>query len=299
MTASPLLRAIIAMTIASAFIAFTTVMAKGLAGGFETDTTLHPLQVGFGRFFFAAILWTLIWFGTGQRFEKVHLRLHGIRVLLGYLTSTSIFWASSLMVLADATAISFLSPMITLLLAWLFLHERVGWMRIFAVAVMVTGAMILLRPGTSAFQPAALIALFAALTGGVEAIAIKVLTNRERVLQILFINNLMGVFLATALASLVWVWPTPFQWTALASVGLGMAAAQISFTWAMRQVEASVIMPFIYTSLLFAAFMDFWLFGDLPDAWAGVGALVIVAGGILLAWRESVRRSPAREPESD
>ena len=190
-------------------------------------------------------------------------------------------------------------PRITLLLAWLFLRERVGWMRIFAVAVMVTGAMILLRPGTSAFQPAALIALFAALTGGVEAIAIKVLTNRERVLQILFINNLMGVFLATALASLVWVWPTPFQWTALASVGLGMAAAQISFTWAMRQVEASVIMPFIYTSLLFAAVMDFWLFGDLPDAWAGVGALVIVAGGILLAWRESVRRSPAREPESD
>ena len=185
MTASPLLRAIIAMTIASAFIAFTTVMAKGLAGGFETDTTLHPLQVGFGRFFFAAILWALIWFGTGQRFEKVHLRLHGIRVLLGYLTSTSIFWASSLMVLADATAISFLSPMITLLLAWLFLRERVGWMRIFAVAVMVTGAMILLRPGTSAFQPAALIALFAALTGGVEAIAIKVLTNRERVLEIL------------------------------------------------------------------------------------------------------------------
>ena len=297
MTASPLFRAILAMTIASAFIAFTTVMAKGLAGGFETETTLHPLQVGFGRFFFAAMLWTAIWYGTRQQFEKVHLPLHGMRVVLGYLTSTSIFWAASLMVLADATAISFLSPVVTLFLAWLFLRERVGWMRILAVGVMVTGAMILLRPGTSAFQPAALIALFAALTGGAESIAIKMLTNRERVLQILFINNLIGVVIATAIASFVWVWPTPFQWAALASVGFGMAGAQITFTWAMRQVEASVIMPFIYTSLMFAALMDFWLFGDFPDVWAGVGAVVIVFGGILLAWRETVRSKARQEVE--
>ncbi|MGA0235528.1 MAG: DMT family transporter [Alphaproteobacteria bacterium] len=297
MTASPLFRAILAMTIASAFIAFTTVMAKGLAGGFETETTLHPLQVGFGRFFFAAMLWTAIWYGTRQQFEKVHLPLHGMRVVLGYLTSTSIFWAASLMVLADATAISFLSPVVTLFLAWLFLRERVGWMRILAVGVMVTGAMILLRPGTSAFQPAALIALFAALTGGAESIAIKMLTNRERVLQILFINNLIGVVIATAIALFVWVWPTPFQWAALAFVGFGMAGAQITFTWAMRQVEASVIMPFIYTSLLFAALMDFWLFGDFPDVWAGVGAVVIVSGGILLAWRETVRSKARQEGE--
>lgn len=297
MTASPFFRAILAMTVASAFIAFTTVIAKGLAGGFETETNLHPLQVGFGRFFFAAILWSTIWFGTRQRFEKVHLPLHGMRVVLGYLTSTSIFWAASLMILADATAISFLSPIVTLLLAWLFLRERVGWMRILAVGIMVTGAMILLRPGTSAFQPAALIALFAAMTGGAESIAIKVLTNRERLLQILFVNNLIGVVLATTIAAFVWVWPTPFQWAALASVGFGMAGAQITFTWAMRQVEASVIMPFIYTSLLFAAVMDFWLFGDFPDVWAGVGAVVIVLGGILLAWRETVRSKARQEAE--
>ena len=289
MTVSPLLRAIAAMTLASVFIAFTTVMAKGLTGSFPAETSLHPLQVGFGRFLFAAILWTTIWFATQQRFGPVNVRLHAVRVVLGYLTSTAIFWAASLMVLADATAIGFLSPVVTLFLAALILRERVGWRRVMAVAVMVTGAMILLRPGTSAFQPAALLALFAALTGGGESIAIKMLTQRERLLQILFINNVLGMILATAIASLVWVWPTPMQWLQLASVGLGMAVAQLSFIWAMRQVEASVIMPFIYTSLLFAAVMDFWLFGDLPDRWAGVGAVVIVVGGILLAWQESQR----------
>lgn len=277
------------MTLASVFIAFTTVMAKGLTGAFPAETSLHPLQVGFGRFLFAAILWTTIWFATQQRFGPVNVRLHAVRVVLGYLTSAAIFWAASLMVLADATAISFLSPVVTLFLAALILRERVGWRRVMAVAVMVTGAMILLRPGTSAFQPAALLALFAALTGGGESIAIKMLTQRERLLQILFINNVLGMILATAIASLVWVWPTPMQWLQLASVGLGMAVAQLSFIWAMRQVEASVIMPFIYTSLLFAAVMDFWLFGDLPDRWAGVGAVVIVVGGILLAWQESQR----------
>lgn len=297
MTLSPLLRAIMAMTIASAFIAFTTVMAKGLTGGFGHETTLHPLHVGFGRFLFAAILWTGVWYGSRQKFEPVHLRLHGIRVILGYLTSAAIFWSASLMVLADATAISFLSPIVTLLLAWLLLRERVGWRRIFAIGVMVAGAMILLRPGTSAFQPAALIALFAALTGGAESIAIKMLTQRERLLQILFINNLIGVVLATVVVSFVWIWPAPIQWVQLASVGLGMAVAQLSFTWAMRQVDASVIMPFIYTSLLFAAVMDFWLFGDLPDRWAGFGASIIVLGGILLAWQESRRAAAAAKTE--
>lgn len=276
--------------LASFFIAFTTMMAKGLAGRFEAEQAIHPMQVSFGRFFFSALVWTSIWFITRQKFQPIHWGIHGGRVVFGYATSLGIFWASSLMVLADATAISFLSSAVTLVLAMIFLGEKVRWVRWSAVAIMIVGSLILLRPGTSAFQPAALIALAAALMGGGEAIFIKLLTRKERLLQILFLNNLIGLVLATALASLVWVWPSPVQWAQLAAVGFGMAGAQVLFTWSMSRADASVIMPFIYSTLLFATLMDFWLFGDLPDFWAAVGAIIIVIGGAFLALREAMNQ---------
>lgn len=287
---APFYRTVGAIVVASFFIAFTTVMAKGLGGRFEAEQAVHPLQVSFGRFFFAALVWSSLWFATRQRFDPVHWNLHAGRVIFGYATSLGIFWASSLMVLADATAISFLSPAVTLVLAMLFLGERVRWVRWSAVAIMILGSLILLRPGTSAFQPAALIALAAALVGGGEAIFIKLLTRKERLIQILFLNNLIGLVLATALASLVWVWPDPVQWVQLAAVGFGMAVAQVCFTWGMSRADASVVMPFIYSSLLFATVMDFWLFGDLPDFWAAVGAATIVIGGVFLALREAMNQ---------
>ena len=299
---APFYRTVGAIVVASFFIAFTTVMAKGLAGRFEAEQALHPMQVSFGRFFFAALVWSTLWVLTRQKFERVNWQLHAGRVIFGYATSLGIFWASSLMVLADATAISFLSPAVTLVLAMLFLGERVRWVRWSAVAIMILGSLILLRPGTSAFQPAALIALAAALVGGGEAIFIKLLTRKERLIQILFLNNLIGLVLATALASLVWVWPGPVQWAQLASVGFGMAVAQALFTWGMSRADASVIMPFIYSSLLFATVMDFWLFGDLPNFWAAVGAVTIVIGGAFLALREAMNQrrqdAPAASPSS-
>ena len=108
------------------------------------------------------------------------------------------------MALADATAISFMTPVVTLILAVLILKERVGPVRWSAVAIMLIGALILLRPGTGAFQPAALIALGAALFSAVEATFIKKISALENRLQILFINNTLGMLIAVTAA--YWVW---------------------------------------------------------------------------------------------
>ncbi len=281
-------RAAASMVAASVFIAISTFLAKGVSGHFELEAEgLHPLQITAGRFIFACILWVTVVAVKRISWKPVHWRFHLARAVFGWSTVTLVFWASSLMALADATAISFLTPVVTLVLAIVFLGEKVGIVRWSAVGVMVLGSLVLLRPGTSAFQPAAFLALGAAVTSAVESTLIKRLTALEPRLQILVINNLLGLVIAVTAALLVWRSPTMAQWGLLAGVGLSMSVAQVFFLTSMRDGDASFVVPFMYSTLIFAGLLDFWIFGDAPDAIGFLGAAIIVCGAVFLAWRES------------
>lgn len=275
------------MVAASLFIAISTFLAKGLAGRFDslaTNNDLHPLQITAGRFIFGFALWVVIAAIQRLRPRDVHWGQHLARSFFGWLTVSCIFWASAQMALSDATAISFLTPVFTLLLAALVLHERIDSARICSIIVMLTGALMALRPGSDAFQPAALIALVAAITGAVEILLIKRLTQIEPRIQILLVNNLFGCLIAVGASFYVWSNPTVAQWGLMAAVGGSMAVAQILVLTSMRGADASYVAPFIYATLIFAGLLDLWVFGDTPDALGIAGAAVIVLGAVLLAW---------------
>jgi len=281
-------RAALTMVGASVFIALATFLAKGIAGRFElAEDGLHPLQITAGRFIFAWLLWMVVLAIRRPLFQWVHWRLHIVRSFFGWLTVSLIFWASSLMALADATAISFLTPVFTLVLAVMFLGEKVGPVRISAVGIMLLGALVLLRPGTSAFQPAAFLALAAAVTSAAESTMIKRLTSLEPRLQILIINNTVGLVFALCASVFVWRSPDTVQWFLLAGVGFSMSAAQVFFLTSMRDGDASFVVPFMYSTLLFASVLDYWVFGDAPDSIGLLGAAIIISGAIFLTWRES------------
>jgi len=288
------------MIAASVFIALSTFLAKGVAGHFETAAEvedIHPLQITAARFIVGWLIWTTVICIRRVPFEPILWPLHVVRTLFGWMTVTCVFWASSLMALADATAISFLTPVVTLLLAVFVLREQVGIVRWSAVAIMLAGAMVLLRPGTNAFQPAALIALIAAFTSAFEVLFIKRLTAREPRMQILFINNSIGLLIAITAAVAVWVWPSTQQTILLVGVGLSMALAQVFFLTSMRDGDASYVIPFMYSTLIFAGALDYIVFGDGPDAPGAAGASIIVFGAVFLALREAaVNRKKAAEP---
>ncbi len=287
------------MVVASVFIALSTFLAKGVAGHFDAQAQgIHPLQITAGRFIFAWMLWMAVICVKRINWQPVHWRLHVVRCVFGWATVTLVFWAGSLMALADATAISFLTPVVTLVLAIVFLGERVGVVRWSAVAIMLAGAVVLLRPGTSAFQPAALLALGAAFTSAIESTLIKKLTALESRLQILVINNTIGLLIAMTAAVFVWQVPNLMQWLLLAGVGLTMAAAQVFFLTSMRDGEASYVVPFMYSTLLFAGVLDYIVFGDAPDAIGILGACIIVGGAVFLALRESSLANSSQRTQS-
>ena len=279
------------MVVASAIIAVTSLLAKSLGRGVG-GAALHPFQVTAGRFCFAFALVLAVSLWLRPRLAGASWPTHVGRTVCGFAGVTCMFAAAAAMPLAEATAISFLSPLATMLLAIPLLGERVGPVRWSAAAIALVGAIVLIRPGTEAYQPAALIALAAAAFIGMEAILVKRLTDREPPLRILLINNAIGALLAVTAASFVWTAPSPAQWAMLATLGVSMLGAQALFLQALRVADASYVVPFFYTTLVFAAVYDVALFGEWPDRWSQIGIAIILAGAMLLALRE--RRLQAR-----
>lgn len=281
--------AVVLMICATAFIAATTLIAKAL--GTETlGPPLHPLQVSFGRFLFAWLVFASALAVLRPTVTRPDYKTHLARTLCGWSGVTLMFAAAAMMPLSDATAISFLNPIFAMILAIPLLGERVGPWRWAAAAIALAGALILIRPGSDTMQAGALLALGAAMALGLELIFMKRLAGRERPLQLLFINNSMG--LAIASCAVIWVWqaPSPAQWAGMAAIGGAMACAQVFFINALGRADASYVTPFSYLTLVFAAVYDGAVFGVIPTPLSLLGALIIIAGAALLSWRETLHR---------
>lgn len=272
--------------LATAFIAATTLLVKSL-GTDALGPPLSPLQISHGRFLFAFAALASVAAVVRPRIRAPRWRLHLGRTVFGWSGVTLMFASVAFIPLADATAISFLNPVFAMMLAIPLLGERVGPVRWGAAAIALVGALVLLRPTPASFQPAALLALGAALAMGMELIFIKKLSGREPVFQILLINNAIGLCIATLAVLTVWQPPTPMQWIALAALGGLMACAQFLFVNAMARADASFVAPFSYATLILAAFYDYAAFGVVPDRITALGAGIIIAGALMLALREA------------
>lgn len=272
-----------AMLVATGFIAGSTMTAKILGTG---EAPLHPFQISAGRFFFAFCALLIASLFLRPKFQSPNIPLHIGRALFGWLGVTGMFAAASKIPLADATAISFLNPVVAMILAIPLLGEKVGRIRWTAAGFAFLGVLLLVKPGSSAFHPAALIALAAACFMGLEITIIKKLTLTDRPLQILLINNAIGTLIACAVALFVWQTPTLIQLLLMAMVGILMVTAQTFFIQSMRSGEASLMVPFSYATLLFAGLYDLILFNVLPDTLSLIGAAIILLSGIVLAVRE-------------
>jgi drug/metabolite transporter (DMT)-like permease len=282
--------AVALMLLACALLAATTLIAKTLGPAASGEEALHPLQVTAGRFTFAALALLPIVIWLRPTFKGAAWTNHALRVAFGWAGVTCLFAAAAMMRLADATAISFLNPIVAMILSIPLLGEKVGPWRWGAAGIAFAGAIILAEPGAGAIQPAAVIALLAAIFMGAEAILIKKLSDAEPPLRILAINNMIGMALALAAASFVWRWPTPGQWLLLAALGCIMVSVQALFIQALRRGDASFVMPFFYTTLVYAALYDFLVFSEIPTVAAWTGAGLIVTGALVIAWREHVVR---------
>lgn len=282
---------------ATMLVAGTTLLAKALGNGVLGEV-VPALMVSQARFVFGFLAVALVlglrrasgrraWAEPAGGAPRPAWALHLARTSLGWLGGFLMFSAAARMPLADANALSFVSPVATMLFAVVLLGEKVGPWRWFAACVALAGAVVLLRPGAGVIQPAALLALGAAAAMGLEAILIKRLAMTEPPGRTMLINNTMGAVIGCVLAAPVFFWPTGgVVWALLVAMGVVMVTAQILYLAANQRADASFVAPFWYATLMWAALYDILIFDLWPDAVSVTGALIIVAGGLTLTWRE-------------
>lgn len=290
-------RAAIWMTAAAAMFAGMIAMIRLI----HEAHGIHAFEIAFFRNLFglAFMLPWLMRVGLGGlRTDK--LWLYTLRSVFGLLAMLTWFWAVSQMPIARAVALSFTTPLFGTVLAVLVLREVVRVRRWTATVVGFIGAMIILRPGLDAVSLPALVALGSALFIAMAMTLVKMLSRTEPINAIV---TYMVIFL-TPLSFLfaLPVWTTP-DWVALGwlvAVGGVATLAHQCVTRAFQAADATVVLPFDFTRLIWAEMLGIWVFGELSDTWTWVGAAVIAVAAIYITHRETVQgRRPPPEARAD
>lgn len=286
-------RAILFMVGAASLAAVTSLLAKTL--GLETVAAagLHPFQISAARFFFAfsaLCIFLAAMPKSRPTMTGANWKVHLIRSICGWLGITAMFAAVTKMPIADATAVSFLSPLVTMGLAVIMLNEHLGIRKIIAAGFAISGAVLILKPGLNTFQYAGFFALAAAGFMGLEGIFIKRLVQAEPAIRVLFINNAIGATVSLVAVILFWTWPTSLQWSLMAILGAVMILSQSMFIQAMKRGEASFVIPAFYSVLAFATLYDFIIFRVVPEWSVVLGAAIIISSAFFLVSRGSKQK---------
>jgi drug/metabolite transporter (DMT)-like permease len=278
----------IALIVASTvFLGISDVTAKYLSG------TLPSIEIAWIRFLVFGLIMTPAMVPGTPLFALRSAR-PGLQLMRGVaLLASSLFFITSLRYLpiAEASATGFVSPVFVTALSIVFLSESVGIRRWLATAAGLLGVLIILRPGTSAFHPAAFFPLVSALCWAATLIMTRVMSGKEHAVTIMTYSSIAGVGVLTAMVPFAWVTPSWHDILFGILIGVASTAGQWIVVLAFRYADASVLAPFSYSQLVWVTALGFVIFGEVPDGWTVVGAAFIVASGLYTAHRERVRRS--------
>lgn len=224
---------------------------------------------------------------TLDRFRTDHIWLVLSRALLLISATLGNFYALSYLPLTIISAIMFSSPIIVCFLSMTILKEQIGPWRWGAIVLGFAGVLIVIRPFGETFHPAMILPLYNA-----TALALYSLMTRRLAgivateTQQLYLGAL-GTMLTLPFALWFWIPPQSLLDTVLL-IGLGVLGwgGHQLLTNAHRFAPANTLMPYTYSFMIYIAAFSWLIFGDVPDFWVVVGALVIVASGLIIWKRE-------------
>ena len=252
---------------------------------------IGPAQTIWARYTVQAVIVTVLILPKINVYGRTNYpKLQFLRSVALMMATTLFFFAFSRLGLAEASAIFNISPVLITLGAFLFLREQIGPRRLIGIIVSLLGALIIIRPGTGVFSIYALLSLGAAIFYSTYSLATRFVGTDESPWTSLFYSAIFGAICYSIYIAFYW---NPMSNNAILLtiiIGLFGTAGHICLIRALTLGEASLVAPFIYTNLLFTTTWGFVLFGNLPDFWTIVGALIIVAAGIYVWARDRAVR---------
>lgn len=232
----------------------------------------------------------MLWRRTTEVFKTRRIKAHLYRALVGNVGVGFVFWAYALLPMADATALLFAAPLFVAALSPLLLKERVTAFRWFAVIGGFVGILIIVQPsGGIVANPAALVGLAAALSNALVDMALRNLGHTDDPLTTVFYFLLIGVMVTAPYALLFGTFPSGEMIPWIVGIGIFAAIQQVAKTTAYRYAEASLLAPYTYSAILWAAWIGWLLWQEVPAWHVVAGTVVVICSNLVIYRQERLR----------
>lgn len=221
--------------------------------------------------------------------------LQFLRAVFATFEVAAFYWALNDMSLADVMTFYLAGPIYVTAVSPFLLGEKVGWRRWAAVCIGFVGVIIALKPTSGALSPAALVAIAGSFAFSIFMVCTRLVRGTSGIVLVTIQNVAALVFGAVA-APFAWVAVSWFDGALLALLGLVAMTAYLCINKALSLAEASVVVPYQYSTIFWAIVLGYIFFGDIPSTPMLIGAGIIIAAGIYIFIREQQVAKAAPAP---
>jgi len=207
------------------------------------------------------------------------------RNLVHFLGQVTWFVGIGLLPLAEVFAIEFTAPLWTLLIAAVFLKEKLTPRKCMAVFLGLVGVYIILQPDSNTFNSASIIVLVAAISFGFTFVATKSLSTSDEPLTILFYMCLLQLPMGLVLTGFNWVMPNAMQWGWIVIISLTALSAHFCINNALKLAEVGVVVTLDFLRLPLIALVGVMFYSEAFNMTLMIGALVMLVGNLLNAYQ--------------
>lgn len=281
-------RGIALMVIATLVFSIQDALTKQLVQSYAVQQILWVRYL-----FFAAFALTLSArtrpLRTVFRARRPYLQI--LRSLVIMVSLSGFAYAVRVVPLADAHALVACAPLFATALSALILSEKVGARRWAAVCTGFAGVLLILRPGLTVLQPAALAILAAAFCYALYSVLTRIASRDEDGETLLLYMASVGAVILTVVGPFFWQDPEPLDFAMMVALGLAGTVGHFLLIKALEAAPASLLQPFNYLMLVWAMVNGYVIFGEFPDRWTIAGGIIIVASGLYVIYRERLHGS--------
>ena len=199
------------------------------------------------------------------------------------------------MPLANMSAILQMLPLLMTLAATLIYKEKLGWRRLSAIFIGLLGVMLIIKPGSEAFNLWSVLGVISVIVVCARDILSREISNKASSIYIALTNGVAATLMGFAGYFFQdWENVTAYDFSCLASGSLALSLALIVVVAAMRNGDVSAVTPFRYTAMIWAILLGYLFFGEIPDGYSIIGIVLIIGSGLFTLLRESALRRSAK-----
>ena len=249
----------------------------------ELGQSFNPFQIVFARYLSQLIILIIIF----NKKSILHLKsqyplLQILRGALLLVTTCFMFSGLAYLPFAENIAIYMIGPVITTILAFFILKEKISFLQIIVVIVGLIGAIIIADPNSQSFNLAIIFPFLAALCFAFFTISTKFLNSSDSNQTTLLFTAITGTFLSAPFIIIFWKWPSLNETILMFCLGLLATIGHFFFIEALKVINASFAAPFVYLTVMLAAFWGYIIYNEVPNQNTIIGAFLIIIAGLII-----------------